>query len=244
MKLIILNTWAGVLYKPLEKFVKEKSNEVDIFCFQEVFSGAVSTRKIRGKVIPNLYQKLQKVLPDFKCFYAETEINDEGLAMFVNSTLEIEGYGVHFVYGYPNSMMGDDYTMKSSSVQYSLINSGKNLYTIINFHGLWTGGGKEDNEKRILQSNNLKRFLKNVQGKKVLCGDFNLDITTKSLDILEDGMRNLIKENKVASTRSHYYKKDTKHADYILVSNDIKVKKFEVLQDVVSDHLPLFLDFV
>lgn len=243
VKLITLNTWAGLLYEPLEKFIKEKSKEIDIFCFQEVFSGAVNTRKIRGKVIPDLYQRLQKLMPDFIGFYAETETNDEGLAMFVNSKLNIQGYGVHFVYGYPNSMVDEDYTMKSSNIQYVVINSGKKLYTIVNFHGLWTGGGKEDTEKRILQSKNLKKFLDNAGGKKILCGDFNLDINTQSLSIIEDRMINLVKDNNVTSTRSHHYKKDTRFADYIVVSKDIGVKRFEVLQDVVSDHLSLFLDF-
>lgn len=243
MKLITLNTWAGLLYNPLKKLIKTNSKDTDIFCFQEVFSGAVNTRKIRGKVTPDLFQKLQKLLPNFVSFYAETEANDEGLAMFVNPKLNIQGYGDIFVYGYPNSMVDDDYTMKSSNIQYVIIGSNKELYTVVNFHGLWTGGGKEDSEKRILQSKNLKRFLSNAQGKVVLCGDFNLDIHTKSFAILEKGMRNVIKENKVTSTRSHHYKKDTKFADYILTSKDIKIKKFTVLPDVVSDHLPLFFDF-
>ena len=243
MKLITLNTWAGLLYKPLEAFVKKNSKNADIFCFQEVFSGAVNTRKIRGKVVPDLYQRLEQTLPSFIGFYAETEDNDEGLAVFVNRKLNIQGYGVNFVYGYPNSMAGDDYTMKSSNIQYIVINSNKSLYTIVNFHGLWTGGDKDDSEKRILQSKNLKRFLDNAEGGKILCGDFNLNIHTKSLSILEEGMRNLIKENNITSTRSSHYEKDVKFADYILVSRDIKIRTFEVLKDIVSDHLPLFLDF-
>ena len=56
-------------------------------------------------------------------------------------------------------------------------------------------------------------------------------------------MRNLIKENNITSTRSSHYEKDVKFADYILVSRDIKIRTFEVLKDIVSDHLPLFLDF-
>ena len=243
MKLITLNTWAGLLYKPLEKFVKANSKDVDIFCFQEVFSAAVNPRKVRGPVVADLYQKLRKILPDFLSFYAPTEENDEGLAMFINPKLNVCGYGGIFVYGSPNSMIGDDYTTMSSNVQYVEISSNKKLYTIVNFHGLWTGGGKEDTEKRILLSQRLKRFLNNAEGDKVLCGDFNLDINTKSLEILEKGMRNLVKENNVTSTRSHHYKKDVKFADYILVSKNIEVKEFKVLQNVVSDHLPLFLSF-
>lgn len=243
MRLITLNTWAGLLYEPLEKFVKTNSKDVDIFCFQEVFSGAVNPRKVRGPVVADLYQRLIKILPNFFSFYASTEENDEGLAMFINPRFDIQGYGDVFVYGYPNSMIKDNYTTMSSNIQYVVINSRRKLYTIINFHGLWTGGGKEDTKKRILQSKRLKKFLDNAGGEKVLCGDFNLDINTKSLGILEKGMRNLVKENNVVSTRSHHYKKEVKFADYVLVSENVKVKEFEVMQDVVSDHLPLFLDF-
>jgi len=61
--------------------------------------------------------------------------------------------------------------------------------------------------------------------------------------MLETSMRNLVKEYKVATTRSHFYAKEHKFADYILVSSEIDVKKFEVIQEVVSDHLPLILEF-
>ncbi len=76
------------------------------------------------------------------------------------------------------------------------------------------------------------------------------------MEIIEDGrvetglrtcfvplMRNLVKEFGVKSTRSKLYTKPVKFADYILVSNDVKVNKFDVINMEVSDHLPLFLDF-
>ena len=63
------------------------------------------------------------------------------------------------------------------------------------------------------------------------------------LAILEEGMRNLVKETDVTSTRSHYYTKPEKFADYILVSPDITVVDFNVLPDVISDHLSLVLEF-
>ncbi|MBP8994985.1 MAG: hypothetical protein KBG30_14410 [Bacteroidales bacterium] len=83
----------------------------------------------------------------------------------------------------------------------------------------------------------------NFNGAKILCGDFNVAPDTKSMEILETSMNNLVKEYKVTTTRSHLYTKEHKFADYILVSPEIKVKKFEVIQDVVSDHLPLMLEF-
>ena len=37
MKLITLNTWGGKLLNPLLEFVRKYSQDVDIFCFQEMY---------------------------------------------------------------------------------------------------------------------------------------------------------------------------------------------------------------
>ena len=70
-----------------------------------------------------------------------------------------------------------------------------------------------------------------------------MDLDTESMKVLEKGMRNLVKDYGVTSTRSHFYKKRGKFADYILVSPEVEVKDFKVLQESVSDHLPLYLEF-
>jgi endonuclease/exonuclease/phosphatase family metal-dependent hydrolase len=82
-----------------------------------------------------------------------------------------------------------------------------------------------------------------VPPSRILCGDFNLLPNTDSLTILEQGMRNLIKEYPVTSTRSRFYEKPDKFADYILVSPEVVVEDFQVLDEAVSDHLPLLLEF-
>jgi len=59
-------------------------------------------------------------------------------------------------------------------------------------------------------------------------------------------MRNLIKDYDITSTRSKLYTKHKKpvlFADYIFTSPEIEVRDFKVLPDVVSDHLPLLLDY-
>ncbi len=71
-------------------------------------------------------------------------------------------------------------------------------------------------------------------------GDFNVLPETKSIQLLEAaGMRNLVREFGITSTRSPLYTKPEKYADYIFVSKDIEVASFEVLPDVVSDHMAL-----
>jgi endonuclease/exonuclease/phosphatase family metal-dependent hydrolase len=130
------------------------------------------------------------------------------------------------------------------NIQYMTIGTSGSLRTVINFHGLWTGNGKGDTEDRLLQSDNIIRFLKTLSHPYVLCGDFNLLPETQSLKKLEDsGIRNLIKEFGIASTRSSHYTKPVRFADYTFVSDGITVNDFKVLPDEVSDHLAMYLDF-
>ena len=56
-------------------------------------------------------------------------------------------------------------------------------------------------------------------------------------------MNNLVERYGVTSTRTRFYPKEEKFADYIFTSPEIQVNHFEVLKDQVSDHAPLLLEF-
>lgn len=116
-------------------------------------------------------------------------------------------------------------------------------FSILNFHGMWTGRGKGDTDGRILQSQKIRKVFDESIGARILCGDLNLEPDTKSLGILTQDNKDLIKENGIASTRSPLYAGPVKLADYVIVSLDVRVENFGVIQSEVSDHLPLFLDF-
>lgn len=102
---------------------------------------------------------------------------------------------------------------------------------------------KEDTPERLEQSDNILKFLDSYKFGKILCGDFNLNPGTKSISMLEKGMVNLIKKYNIQNTRSNLHTRKDKLADYILVSRDVEVLDFKVMEDQVSDHLPLFLEF-
>ena len=59
----------------------------------------------------------------------------------------------------------------------------------------------------------------------------------------EEGLRNLIAEHGVTSTRTTLYPRAESFADYVLVSAGVDVLEFRVLPDEVSDHAPLLLEF-
>jgi endonuclease/exonuclease/phosphatase family metal-dependent hydrolase len=121
-------------------------------------------------------------------------------------------------------------------------NHGKE-FLITNIHGFWKPGKKGDTKESLEQSDKILDFLKSFTGPKILCGDLNLNPETESIKKLEKNLVNLIAEYKVSNTRSKFYTRNEKFADYILVSPDVKVQDFKVMNEHVSDHLPLYLSF-
>lgn len=114
--------------------------------------------------------------------------------------------------------------------------------TILNFHGLWTGTGKNDTPDRLLQSDTIIAYLKNVTHSFILGGDFNLSPDTMSIKKFEDfGLKNPIKEWGIMSTRTSFFTFENKFADYVFTSKGVDVETFKVLPDEVSDHAPLYV---
>lgn len=251
MKLITLNIWGGQIFEPLTEFLKRHSDEVDIFCFQEMFNNPPDVPSKASQAtwyskIPRstIYSDIKAILPQHESYIHPTQDNEESLAMFVRNTIPISKIEEVYVYRWKNAMENDDPSTYGINLEYLQFQQEGKQYTICNLHGHWTPNNKNDTPARLEQSKNIKKFLNSIEGAKILCGDFNTAPDTESMKILEEGMKNLIKENGVISTRSQLYKKEgIKFADYILVSPEIDVKDFKVLQDQVSDHLPLYLDF-
>jgi len=255
MKLITLNLWGGKIYEPLIKFIATHSSDTDIFCFQDVLFGSRSEFSAIQQARINLSEEIQKVLPGFNMFrYSDPEesfVGGEllppdvgcGQAIFVRRDIEVLENGGFRSHPESSYHKGGDFV--SGRCQWIKIRTDNpEKVTILNLHGLWKrDSNKKDIAERIEQSQKIKEFLKNHNSKKVVCGDFNIVNDGNAIDLLEDGLINLIKKYKVASTRSSHYPKEEKFADYILTSTSIKINDFKVLQDEISDHLPLLIDF-
>jgi endonuclease/exonuclease/phosphatase family metal-dependent hydrolase len=255
MKLISLNIWDARIFRPLMNFF-ETHEDVDIFCLQEVFNGTVAgTFRGQGLRI-NGYAEIASRLPNHIGHFAQTEILDDkpekgftipyGLAIFINKKIKTVSHQHDFVFGDPSKFSNNDGRTHRRIIQTVCILQNNKTIGISNFHGLWNGQGKTDTPDRIEQSQKLRNHIDKYNHAKILSGDFNLLPDTKSLAIAKEGMRDLIAEHGITSTRSKLYNRHEKpvlFADYIFTSPDIDVTTFKVLPDVVSDHLPLFLEF-
>lgn len=248
MRLITLNTWGGRVAKPLKKFLVENKDCVDVFCFQEVFMGGKSDEMEDltnvNDANPSLYEDITSILTNHVGFFCSVYQNIYGTAIFVKKNLEVIEKGERILFenhNFPNKNEPDaDHTRK---IQWLKIKSDNLIFDVLNVHGHWVPGDKLDNSNRLKQSEIIVEMIKSMPEPKILCGDFNLSPETESIKMIDKKMNNLIKMHKISSTRTDFYNKDEKHADYVFTSPEIKIDNFKVMEDAVSDHTPILLDF-
>lgn len=250
MKLISLNIYGGKISGPLFALMKEKASDTDIFCFQEVLKGG-NGQTSRGET-KGCYELIGDLLPGHEGYFAAYGDGgyfseslrgadfEYGVACFMRKDL-----GQSFVGGavlYDAAVTWSDYDGRLAAGAACAVKVAD--CEIVNVHGLWQDNQKQDSEARLEQGQRIIDLANKTKARKIICGDFNLRPDAKSLKMIENlPTRNLIKEYGVKSTRSIYYDKDMKFADYMLVSPEIEVIDFNVLPDEVSDHLAMSLEF-
>ncbi len=255
MKLISLNTWGATQGQIFFDYVKEQAKTTDIFCFQEIFSAQEPSPKLSSGARCFLFQELVTLLPGFKGYFAPRSQGcdftgkvdfalEYGLAVFVKDHLE---QPEHFI----TNLLEDDQEptierkVIAQIIKFKIHN---NSLSVINYHGPAQPGHKLDTPLRLACS----KFLKGVWEKansnhKILCGDFNLMPATESIKILEGCGKNLISVFNIQNTRNEIswakYQNRQSFADFTFVSSLVKVKDFTVPYNLVSDHLPMELEF-
>ncbi len=254
MKLITLNTWKGKAFDPLMDFFVRNRDSADIFCLQEILNTPADRTSQDGCRV-NLFTEIARRLPEHRGFFHALYDNklpsgevdfplSYGLAMFVKKDLQLLGCGDRFIYQNRNEFDATDPKNKARILQFAQVSCAEKNLTVFNFHGLPHPAHKEDSDKRLVQCEKILNFTAGIAGPKILCGDFNLRPDTKSIGLIEDGFRNLVKDYAIRTTWSNL---DTKHGsypvDYIFASPEIRVINCRALPEEVSDHLPLEVEF-
>lgn len=241
MKLISLNTWAGVVIEPLLDFF-EKHKDVDVFCLQEIYSKAEGKTERHPELDMklDLFERIEERLKDTHIGYFRPAHKDYyGQAIFVKNDIEIKEEGDIFIF---ENKEPEGRGRHSRNLQYIRTTVNGRPTVIANLHGLWNGMGKTDTEDRLEQGRRIRDFVNGCSEQVIVVGDFNLNPDTQSLALAEEGLRNLVKEYGITSTRTSFYEKEGKMADYALVSPEMNVTDFKVLPDEVSDHAALYIE--
>ncbi len=252
MKIITLNIWGGRAGKENLLSFFAAHSDADIFCLQEVWSApynhlggvkAGGTPLDFSKIMSHGLQDIGHVLPEHAAYFRPLFENNYGLLIFVRKTIPVLFEDDLYVYKHKGYVGEHDIGDHGRSIQHITMETPSGPLTVINFHGLWNGHGKSDTPERIAQSENILAFVQTLKNPFVLCGDFNLTPDTQSLQAFETfGMRNLIKEYGITSTRTSFYTKPERFADYVFTDPAIPIKNFQVLPEEVSDHTPLYLE--
>ncbi len=267
MKVISLNAYFGVVLDPLLDFVVRESASTDVFCFQEMLSnGKEDVVEFDGRGRANVLQEIARRLPDFEVSFAPMQDGFEcsssypgqvqmGVAIFYRRGLKVVESGSFFVYNGFNSF---DATAENryetlGHVAVWIGIEGRTPTTILTLHGNSQPSSKLDSPKRLEQSKRILDFLRERPGEKIVMGDFNLFPETESIRLIErEGYRNLVVENKIATTRGSHMRTlfpeyangphgFQEFADYAFVSAGIVVTSFDVPDLPISDHLPMIL---
>lgn len=248
MKLITLNTWAGRVKEPFEAFLKSKSSDTDIFCFQEIYNDLdddLETNIDEQGRNRHILKEINEILTDFDMYFCPVVENVYGIAIFLKKGFEVVASGEVMLYENPNFKSFEEDEDHDRKMQWVHIKKERKDLIIMNVHGQWHPTIKKvDTPDRIKQSKAIVDFIQTTGNTpKIMVGDFNLLPETQSIKMLEENFTNLITKFNIPSTRTPLYKGDLKHADYAFVSDEILVEGFEALPDVVSDHVPLALTF-
>lgn len=169
---------------PLLDFLKQTKNEVDIFCFQEVLNCEGREQpdtKYADEKCYDLYTLFEDILDGHQGYFRPHFKDMYGLAIFVRKGIKVIEEGERFVHKEKGYIPEGDVGFHARNIQYVTVDTPQGARTIINFHGLWNGKGKTDTKDRLVQSEKILYFMKELKTPLVLCGDFNLLPTSKYL---------------------------------------------------------------
>ena len=239
MKILQLNIWGGKLGKKIKELTIEE--QPDVLCFQEVvrlptedtlFFSALREYEDLG------YQSFFSPVFGFSLMKQKAEFGNAILSKtpFVetNTIFTRKEYVDDF------DMLNKDYNIRN--LQHVVVDNNDEKINVLNHHGHHVHAHKNGDEETYRQTKMIANYVEKLDGKTVLCGDFNLAPDSESLEQINNVLNNQCIKFNVSSTRNSLTSK-TEVCDYIFTSKDLNVTRFEVLDALVSDHAALVLEF-
>ena len=100
-KLVSLNIWGGHIKQPLLEFIKS-NQDVDIFCFQEVYHNAQHKISANDKEVAlNIFSEMQERLPEHNAYFLPVVAGFYGIGMFVRKDIKVISHGEVVVHKNP-----------------------------------------------------------------------------------------------------------------------------------------------
>lgn len=245
MKLLQLNVWMGRLTRQILPLIEEL--QPDIITAQEVFSS--------HQEVPfpdttfNVFELMQKAggfthtyfspIGDFD--YSGVKV---GVGNGVLSRYELSSENTIFTNGsFQANADVSIFEANVRNVQFVTMGlpDGQTLH-VVNHHAYWQPNPVGD-EKTVSSMQKVVDEVTKLEGAVILAGDLNVDPGTPAMQLYDSLLEDLTGTHGVTNTMSRLGKLRGVAPDHILVSPEVKVQAFRVLEDLVSDHQALLLEF-
>ncbi|GEM_PF-507843 len=97
---------------------------------------------------------------------------------------------------------------------------------------------------RYLQASKIDHFSKGLKGPLIIMGDFNAEASDPGVQILKQNKQDLQEMSEYCSWGTFRAQSGqlTGRIDYILVSNEFEYQSFKIVDNYISDHLPLIAE--
>ena len=264
LRLLCLNAWGGRLAGPLLDWLGDA--DPDVLCLQEVtrapvpHPGPLWFREGAEPLLqrPDLFEDVRAALPGHEAVFCPSMRGDLfdaegravrsefGIATFVRRDRPIVGQVQGFVHGdfRPDGWGPPPVPRSLHGVRLGPSGAHERASRVAHLHGLRDPAGKRDTPARAAQAERIVGLLGALGAADeplILCGDLNLLPSSATFERLAAlGLRDLVGD---ADTRTSHYRKTPRSADYLLVTPDVPVARFEVVAaPEVSDHRPLRLE--
>lgn len=243
MKILQLNIWAGKLDKNIVQLLSRE--DADVLCLQEVVSveggSSYFFLDLHELLVAGGYEYFY-FTPSWSGKYMRREAHWGNCIVSRTPFIETSSF-----YTYKENVHDFDFLENTDynagrSLQHAVVEHENGPLHVLNHHGHHVDHHKDGDEETLRQCGLIADYVQGLEGRIVLCGDFNLVPESASIELLNGLLVDHVKEQGIESTRTPLTYK-TEACDYIFTSPDIRVTNFQVLDDIVSDHKALIVEF-
>lgn len=116
------------------------------------------------------------------------------------------------------------------------------LFTVFNHHGYWDRSPL-GNEQSVEALQKVSTIVTSTNGPVIFAGDLNVIAESPAMQAFSGLLEDLTDTHKLTTTLSELGKVQDVPCDHIMVTNDVTVLNYTASPRLVSDHMPIVLEF-
>ncbi|MFZ1249188.1 MAG: endonuclease/exonuclease/phosphatase family protein [Candidatus Saccharimonadales bacterium] len=244
MKLLQLNIWMGRLSRQILPLIERE--KPDIITAQEVFSTAQPIRFPDATF--DIFERMMTAghfadgyfSPTFNLTVAKQSV---GFGNAILSKFPILKRETSFTHGqFQPDMTVADFEPNTRNFQLVTIKTPLGQVHVCNHHGYWEAR-PEGSAKTYEAMQIVATALRRVEGPLLFAGDLNINPNAETMGLFGSFLKNQTATHGITNTLSPLGKVQNVACDHILTNEQVTVQGFRVLDEIVSDHKALVVEF-